>query len=189
MMLRELAESAGDAVLRRVGRVYGRVQESTPLEADVLESDETLVVVFDAPGVQSSDVQVRFVDDRVLVRIDRFREFHEGYEMRFPGRGLSLDGEVTIPDDVTVDPDAASATLTEHGTLEIRLPKQGTEGDSGDERENATSTTKQIGEEGQSNANAVDFDTETGDEEDGGEGETGDEDKPADTHDENGTDE
>jgi HSP20 family molecular chaperone IbpA len=122
MTLRELAESASDAVLRRIGRAYGHVQESTPLEADLLESDDELIVVFDAPGVQSSDVQVKFVNDRVLVRIDRFREFHEGYEMRFPGRGLALDGDMTLPEDVSVDPDAASATLTKRGTLEVHLP-------------------------------------------------------------------
>jgi len=123
MTLREVAESAGDAVMRRVGRAYSRVQESTPLETDLLESDDEVIVVFDAPGVKSSDVQVKFVDDRVLVRIDRFREFREDYEMRFPGRGLALDGDVTLPEDVTVDPNAASATLTERGTLEVRLPK------------------------------------------------------------------
>jgi HSP20 family molecular chaperone IbpA len=159
-MLRELAESASNAVLRRIGRAYGRVQESTPLQADLLESDEALVVVFDAPGAQSSDVQVKVVDDRVLVRIDRFRAYYEDHEMRFPGRGLALDGEVTLPEDVPVDPTAGSATLTEHGTLEIRVPKQDTETDTSDEEESETSTTKEVAGESQSDAEANDFDAE-----------------------------
>lgn len=126
MSLRDVAESASDAVVKRVGRAYGRLQERSGLQYDLLESDEEVLVVFDAPGVNASDVQVSFTDDLVQVRIDRFRPFHEGFEMRFPGRGLALDGEAELPDDITVDPDAAVASLTDRGTLEVRLPKVST---------------------------------------------------------------
>jgi HSP20 family molecular chaperone IbpA len=100
-----------------------RVQERKPLPHDLLESEDAYLVVFDSPGVQRSDVQVRFLDGQVQIRIDRFREFYDGFEMRFPGRGLSLDGEVTLPDDAAVDADGASATLADNGTLRIRIPK------------------------------------------------------------------
>jgi HSP20 family molecular chaperone IbpA len=121
--IREIGESVANTVLERVGRGMSRVQERKPLPYDLLESDDAYLVVFDAPGVQRSDVQVRFLDGEVQVRIDRFREFYEGFDMRFPGRGLSLDGEVTLPDDAAVDADGASATLADNGTLRIRIPK------------------------------------------------------------------
>lgn len=132
-MIRETVESIGNAVLDGIGRAASRVQERKPLPVDLLESDEAYLAVFDAPGATASDVRVRFEDDAVSVRIDRFREFYEGFEMRFPGRGLALDGRVRLPDGAAVDPDAATATLTTNGTLEVRVPKL--ESDSGVEIE------------------------------------------------------
>ncbi len=122
--LGDLGDSIQSALLERAGRVAARVQERRGLEADLLESDDEYLVVFDAPGAVSTDVQVRYVEGAVRVRLDRFRDYHEGFEMRFPGRGLSLDGRVDLPGDAIVDPDAAEATLTEDGTLEIVLPKR-----------------------------------------------------------------
>ncbi|WP_433623039.1 Hsp20/alpha crystallin family protein [Halomicrococcus sp. NG-SE-24] len=124
MTLRELGRSVGNAVFQRVGRAASKVQETRPLPADLLESDDAYLVVFDAPGATGSDVQVRFADGAVLVRLDRFREFHEGFGMVFPGRGMSLDGRVELPPDGEVDANAASATLTDSGTLEVRVPKE-----------------------------------------------------------------
>ncbi|WP_331235802.1 Hsp20/alpha crystallin family protein [Natronorarus salvus] len=123
MSLWDAGRSLGNAVVEGVGRIAGRVQESKLLGADLLESDEEFLLVFDAPGVRQSDVQVKFVSGEVHVRVDRFREFYEGFEMRFPGRGLTLDGRVELPDGVDVDPDAATARLTDHGTLHVRVPK------------------------------------------------------------------
>ena len=129
MTLREIGKSIGNAVLQQVGRAASRVQESRPLAADVLESDDAYLVVFDAPGATGSDVQVRYANGSVLVRIDRFREFREGFEMVFPGRGLALDGEVELPEDALVDATEASATLRDSGSLEIRVPKRRDGGD------------------------------------------------------------
>lgn len=123
MKIRKIGRSAGNAVLKRVGRAVSRIQESKTLPADLLESDDAFLVVFDAPGVTMSDVQVRYDEGKVLVRVDRFREFHDGFEMVFPGRGLTLDGEVALPDGVEIDAEAASATLTDAGTLEVQIPK------------------------------------------------------------------
>ncbi|WP_435144353.1 Hsp20/alpha crystallin family protein [Halobaculum sp. P14] len=121
--LRAVGESAVSAVLDRVGRGVSAVQERTPLPYDVLESDDAYLVVFDAPGATSSDVQVRFRDGAVEVRVDRFRDPHDGFEMRFPGRGLSLDGRAELPPGAAVDPGGAASTLTGRGTLRVRLPK------------------------------------------------------------------
>ncbi|EJN60660.1 Hsp20/alpha crystallin family protein [Halogranum rubrum] len=121
--LREFGQSAVNAVLDRAGRGMSKVQERKPLPYDLLESEDAYLVVFDAPGATQSDLQVRFLDGEVQVRIDRFRDFYEGFEMRFPGRGLSLDGSAELPDDAAVDPGNSSATLTKNGTLQVRVPK------------------------------------------------------------------
>jgi HSP20 family molecular chaperone IbpA len=121
--LRDLAESTANTVLEQFGRGLGRLQERRPLSYDLLESEDEYLVVFDVPGATRSDLQVRFLDDAVQVRVDRFRDFHEGFEMRIPGRGLSLDGEAPLPPEAEVDPAGSSATLAEDGTLRVRLPK------------------------------------------------------------------
>lgn len=119
----QVGRSIGEAVLEGVGRTASRVQEARPLRPDLLENDDAYLAVFDAPGAAASDVQVRFDDGTVLVRIDRFRDHYEGFEMRYPGRGLSLDGRVRLPREARVDADAATATLRANGTLEVRIPK------------------------------------------------------------------
>ncbi len=123
MRVWEIGKSVGNRVAESIGRVASRVQESRPLSADLLESDDAYLAVFDAPGVSGGDVEVRFVDGEVLVRLERFREFHEGFEMRLPGRGLSLEGHVRLPEDAAVDVEAATATLKDDGTLQVHIPK------------------------------------------------------------------
>lgn len=122
--LREFGQDAVNAVLNRAGRGMSKVQERKPLSHDLLESDDAYLVVFDAPGASQSDIQVRFVDSEVQIRIDRFRDFYEEFEMRFPGRGLSLDGSAKLPDAAAVEPGSSSATLTKNGTLQVRIPKR-----------------------------------------------------------------
>ncbi len=135
MNIRDIGRSVGETVTENVGRAVGRLQEATPLSADLLESDDAYLVLFDAPGAAASDVQVRYEEGEVLVRIDRFREFREGYEMRYPGRGLALDGSVELPEDALVDPDGATATLREDGTLAVEVPKREDPIDFGDHAE------------------------------------------------------
>ena len=126
--LRDIGESVGSTVMQRVGRAMGRAQERSPLPVDLLESEDAYLAVFDAPGATSTDVQVQYREGAVEVRIDRFRGFHEGFDMRYPGRGLSLDGRVELPDDAHVDAEAASATLQDNGTLHVRVPKRADDG-------------------------------------------------------------
>ena len=140
----ELGGSVVRSAMERVGRGVSRMQERKPLRYDLLESDDDYLVVFDAPGAEPSDVQVRFVEGEVQVRVDRFRSFHEGFEMRFPGRGLALSGRAQLPGDAVAAADA-TATLTEAGTLQVRVPRDedstdvpvSEEGDEGHEDETA----------------------------------------------------
>ncbi len=122
-MIRDVGETLGSKAMEAVGRAMARTQEHGGLGVDLLTSEDAYLAVFDAPGAQGEDVQARYEDGAVLVRIDRFREHREGFEMRFPGRGLSLDGRVELPDDADVDPDGATATLADNGTLQVRVPR------------------------------------------------------------------
>ncbi|MFP8953784.1 Hsp20/alpha crystallin family protein [Natrialbaceae archaeon A-arb3/5] len=124
MSFKELGSSVGDALYRQVGRANGRVQSHRPLPVDLLENETSYLVVFDAPGVEPEDVQVRYVDGTVRIRVERFRDFREGFRMRFPGRGMTLEGETDLPPDAVVEPDAGTATLSEHGTIRIEIPKR-----------------------------------------------------------------
>jgi len=126
---KDLGKSVGNALYRQVGRASGRVQNHRSLPVDILENDTAYRVVFDAPGAESDDVQVRYLDGTVRIQIDRFRQFHEGYEMQFPGRGMSLSGDAELPADAVVDPDAGTAHLSETGTLSVEIPKASAIGD------------------------------------------------------------
>jgi len=123
--LETYGREALNTVLERIGRGVSQVQSRKPLSYDLLESDTEYLVVFDAPGATAEDVQVQFVDGELEVRIDRFRAFHKGFEMRFPGRGLTLSGTARFPDDASVTAANAdpTATLTRSGTLQVRVPK------------------------------------------------------------------
>lgn len=143
--LRDVGRSVGEAVLDGVGRASARLQERRPLAADVLESDDAYLVVFDAPGAEREDLQVRYEDDTVAVRVDRFREFQEGFETRVPGRGLALSGSVTLPEGAAVNADAAEATLTDSGTLRVLVPKREPSG--GDEERTVEIEDEEVEEE------------------------------------------
>ncbi len=122
-MLGDVGRSIVRTVLRGVGRTASQVQEAKPLPVDVMEGEEEYLVVFDAPGAEGADVQVRYVNGEVRVRVDRFRPLREDFEMVVPGRGLTLEGRAELPPEAVVDADAASATLTPTGSLRVRLPK------------------------------------------------------------------
>lgn len=122
--VKQFTQTVADAVLENVGRIAGRVQERRPLDADLLESPDAYHVVFDAPGADTHDIDVRYLNGSVQVTVERFRDYREGYTMRFPGRGLTLRGSVTLPTDAIVDPTDGSAELGDDGTLHVTLPKR-----------------------------------------------------------------
>lgn len=124
MSYKSWRDTVGDALYRQVGRASSHVQEHRSLPVDILENESSYLVVFDAPGTEPEDLQVRYLDGDVKIRIDRFRSYHDGFEMRFPGRGMALDGDAALPDDAIVDPDSGTAKLTDTGTLQITIPKE-----------------------------------------------------------------
>ncbi|WP_336134625.1 Hsp20 family protein [Natronomonas amylolytica] len=128
-MIREVGESIGRTVLEGIGRASSRVQERKALPVDLLESEDAYLAVFDAPGASAGDVNVELVGRTLEVDIERFRGLHDGYDMRFPGRGLALHGEVELPEDADVEAEAADATVTKNGTLEVLIPKGGADSD------------------------------------------------------------
>lgn len=128
--LSRLSRTVTDAVLENVGRVAGRIQERRPLQTDLLESGDAYRVVVDAPGADAHDIDVRYLDGSLRVTIERFREYREGYSMRFPGRGLTLRGTVALPPEARIDPEAATAELRDDGTLHVTLPKRNDADDS-----------------------------------------------------------
>jgi len=147
-MLEKFGERIERAVFEGVGRASSRVQERRPLPADLLESDDAYLAVFDTPGASAADVEVDFEDDTVYVRIDRFREYYEDFERPVPGdrggrvRGVGAGVRRELDGPAERQPADATATVTRHGTLEVRIPKAegaGTavtvsEEDAGDER-------------------------------------------------------
>ncbi|CCQ33250.1 HSP20 type chaperone protein [Halorhabdus tiamatea SARL4B] len=160
--LRELTEEIGGTVLESVGRAVGKAQERTPLPVDLLESEDAYLAVFDAPDATASDVQVQLSGRTVEVRLDRFRQPREDFEMRFPGRGLTLDGHVTLPPDAAIDGEGATATLAENGTLQVRVPKgeEGTAVEVTDD-DGETESEDSDAEDDESESDEVDVDDET----------------------------
>jgi len=141
MTIREFGRSVSNSVLHQIGRASSQVQENRPLPTDLLESDDAYLAVFDAPGATHADIQVRYDDGAVKVRLDRFREFYEGFDMRIPGRGMALDGQVRLPTDALVDAESATATLRKNGTLEVEVPKAVPDGDETDDGSDTDSVT------------------------------------------------
>ncbi|MDJ1431056.1 Hsp20 family protein [Halostagnicola sp. A-GB9-2] len=126
MALKDIGGSVGNVLYRQIGRVSSYTQRKRSLRSDILENETSYLVVFDAPGAEAEELQVRYLDGTVNVQIDRFRQFHDGFRMRFPGRSMSLEGDAELPDDAIVEPDAGTARLTEVGTLNVEIPKDGT---------------------------------------------------------------
>jgi HSP20 family protein len=122
-VIRTIGSELGDRLLRQAGAAMAKTQARRPLPVDLLERDDAYLTVFDAPGVEGADVQTRFEDGTIHVRLDRYREPREGFEMRFPGRALTLEGSVDLPEQAHLDPEKATATLHKNGTLHVRLPK------------------------------------------------------------------
>lgn len=124
MSFKDVRSSISSSIYRQVGRASSQIQKGRSLPVDVLESEDSYLVVFDAPGAEKEDVQVRYIEGTVKIRIDRYREFYEGFEMQFPGRSMAIDGSAELPADALVSPDAGTARLSENGTLNIEIPKE-----------------------------------------------------------------
>lgn len=111
-------------IFERITETTSRLRESTPIANDIIEKPEKYVVVFDAPGAKREDIQVTYKGGRVLLRITRDQEEYPDHYHRYSGRRAVLEGEASLPADANVDPDVATATLQENGSLTVSLPKR-----------------------------------------------------------------
>ena len=122
----------GDHVRRAVDLIpspsipFSRNRHVQKLSADLYELDDSYLALFDAPGANQSDVQLKFVDGEILVRIDRFRKAHPEFETRLANRHMAADGRVPLPEDARVEPATATASLTGDGILRVTVPKRPT---------------------------------------------------------------
>jgi len=90
--------------------------------ADVLETDETIVVTMDMPGVDKQDVDITILDDELRVVAERKRETEvseKDYNIR-ERTTKRFERRVLLPASVKMD--EAKASLAQ-GVLEITLPK------------------------------------------------------------------
>lgn len=94
--------------------------------ADVLEADDSYLLVVDLPGATADTVEVSV--DRSRLRIEARREKSLPPEFRYlrEGRALFLDCELPLPPDSTA---AGAEGTVERGVLELRLPKSDEEAD------------------------------------------------------------
>lgn len=107
------------------------VGERIPVFADVLESDEEVLVLVDLPGCEKHSLDLTYEegtgisDDGGVLRIEARREkpLEEGFKYVAEARSDFVQGRVPIH--VEVDYSESEATY-ENGLLRVRLPKEET---------------------------------------------------------------
>jgi HSP20 family protein len=90
--------------------------------ADVVDHADEIVVTVDVPGFTSEEVDIRVSDRTLRVEADHSEtaEEHDGDYVRRERHHATATRSLRLP--AEVDPDAASATLT-NGVLTVTLPK------------------------------------------------------------------
>jgi HSP20 family protein len=91
--------------------------------ADVRETDDSVVVTMDLPGVNKEDVDISVADDELTVSANKASESEENREDYHKRERYFTRFErmVTLP--VAVKPEEAKASLN-NGVLEVTLPKE-----------------------------------------------------------------
>lgn len=88
--------------------------------ADVLESAEAYLLVFDVPGVTEETLDVTVTGNRLTIEARRRKDVPDAFWFRNEARPLFLDVDVPLP------PDAEGSAATAHldsGVLEVTVPK------------------------------------------------------------------
>jgi HSP20 family protein len=88
--------------------------------ADLLESDDTYLLVMDLPGATGDTVDVRVEQGRLFVEARREKDLPADFEYVREDRPLFLDAELPLPPDAT---GAGADGSMNRGVLELRLPK------------------------------------------------------------------
>jgi len=119
--------SSRDNPFRDIERLFEEMNEGLrafdtgeDVPADLLETDEGYVAVFDLPGYERDAVDVRLADRTLTVSAERDTD-GEGEYVRQERSGGSVSRTLTLPSAVEVG--ATSATY-EKGVLRVRLPRR-----------------------------------------------------------------
>lgn len=143
-MIRPLRPSELKAVLTSVkNRLSGDSLATGSVVGDVFEGTDSYVIDVDAPGVSESDIQLRYIDTDVYIRMDRYRPARTEYEFVTGNRPMRFEGTISLPHDAVVDPTDANATLRSNGTLRIHLPKGSSDDTEGDTESPMTRSTEE----------------------------------------------
>lgn len=121
---RALPSTIGSQLYRGTGRIARTVQHVRPLPTDILENRSKYLVLVDTPGVEAAGLDIRYLDGRVQIAVDRTRHRDGGESLQVLGRAMELTTEVTLPEDAVIDPESATARLSPVGTVKIELPKE-----------------------------------------------------------------
>lgn len=121
---RTLPATIGAQLFRASGRVARTVQHVRTLPADVLENESTYLVLVDTPGAEPSGLDIRYLDGRLQIAVERTRHHDRNATGTVLGRAMELSTDVTLPEDAVVDPESATARLSSVGTVKIELPKE-----------------------------------------------------------------
>lgn len=116
--MNRLMETGGQA-----GAKVGAPGEVVMPLADVKETDESVIVTMDLPGVDKNDVDITVADDKLTVKAAKSTEMEtekEGYHKK-ERTFARFERTVALP--VEVKSDEARARLN-NGVLEITLPKE-----------------------------------------------------------------
>lgn len=121
---RALPATIGSQLYRGTGRIARTVQHVRPLPTDVLENQSKYLVLVDTPGVEPAGLDIRYLDGRLQITVDRTRHWNGAETLRVLGRATELTTEVALPENAVVDPESATARLSKVGTVKIELPKE-----------------------------------------------------------------
>ncbi len=107
------------------------VGERIPVFADVLESDEEVLVLIDLPGCEKHSIDLTYDDSMgvgdeggvLKVEARRVKPLEEGFKYLAEARSDFVRGKVPVP--AEVDYTKSEATY-ENGLLRVKLPKSQT---------------------------------------------------------------
>lgn len=89
--------------------------------ADLLESDDSYLLVIDVPGATAESTDVRARNGLLLVEARREKDVPDAFRYRREDRRSFIDIEVPLPPDAVP---SEAAARTERGVLEVTVPKR-----------------------------------------------------------------
>ncbi|ELY93486.1 heat shock protein Hsp20 [Natrialba hulunbeirensis JCM 10989] len=89
---------------------------------DLLESDESYLLVLDVPGITADSLNCVVEDGQLAITAQREKDTPDGYQYLEENRSLLVDVELPLPNDVQTTGIETDAVV-ERGVLEITLPK------------------------------------------------------------------